>query len=376
MELGHLTDEQLTRFLDGEPVSGDADHLASCPQCRARLEDIGAAEAAYVEYRDFIRGPLLPPPPRAWRSLDSLIAEDAERPRNRILKWWPAAALAAAAGLGFAVLALEAPGRRSSVRATELLEQSASVESASGRSISIRMNGRTLIRPAVWVSNADEGAPEMAHLQQVFSAAHYSWREPLSSRSFQAWRIGLKRKRDYVSTIEERGQKVSYRVRTESPAGTLRSAALTIRAADMHAVAATFDFRQEGTLDLGEAPSANAEQPETHRDPAAQPAAVETPAGPEDALRVLATLNAIEADAGEPIAVSQDSQHRHIVVRGNGLTQQRQREIESALSKLPRVAIEWNTDGHGTPTSPRANPEKFANSIPADLREVRWRFRS
>lgn len=368
MKLVHLTDEQLAGLPDGELASGGAGHLESCPQCSARLGDIKAAEAAYVEYRDSIRGPLLPPPPHAWRSLDSLIAENAEHLRSRLMRWWPAAALAAAAGLAFAVVLLENPARRSSARATELLEQSASVEPAPDSVISLRLNGHTLIRPAVLSSIGDATAPEMAHLQHVFAAAHYSWTEPLSSRSFQAWRDGLKRKRDYVSTIEERGQKVSYRVRTESPAGTLRSAALTIRASDMHAVAATFDFQREGTLDLDEARSTKAEEPETHREPGVPPAAVETPAGPDDALQVLAALNAIEADAGEPIVVSQDPQHRHIVVRGNELSPQRQREIESALSKLPRVAIEWNTDSRGTPASPRANPEKYANSIPAELR--------
>lgn len=368
MEFGHLTDEQLTGFLDGEPGPGEAEHLASCARCSARLEDIGAAEAAYVEYRDSIRGPLLPPPPHAWRRLDSLIAEDAGHHRSRLTRWWPTAALAAAAGLAFAVVVLENPARRASARATELLEQSASVELAPDRAISLRMNGRTLIRPAVLISNGDESAPEMAHLQQVFAAAHYSWREPLSSRSFQTWRSGLERKRDYVSTIEERGRKISYRVRTESPAGTLRAAALTLRAADLRAVAATFNFEGEGTVELDEAPSTKPEQPEALHELSAQPATVETPAGPEDALQVLAALNAIEADAGEPIVVSQDPQRRHVIVRGNGLSQQRQREIESALSGLPRVAIEWDTDNREPRLPARANPENYASNIPAELR--------
>ena len=95
----HPSDEQLAdeRF---------AAHLASCPGCRRRLEEMRAAFAAYTKYRDAIRGPMQPQAPHEWPGLRTLVAEhEANRPSKRSYRWpaliFAAAACAAAASLVF-----------------------------------------------------------------------------------------------------------------------------------------------------------------------------------------------------------------------------------------------------------------------------------
>jgi hypothetical protein len=77
----HLSDEQLA---DG----GDSPHLASCAECRRRMEEFRTAAAAYVQYRDTVRGPVLPPAPDAWPSLRVLVAQyQANQPARRSYRW-------------------------------------------------------------------------------------------------------------------------------------------------------------------------------------------------------------------------------------------------------------------------------------------------
>jgi hypothetical protein len=83
------------------------------------ISDEQLACTAYEEYRDSIRGPALPPAPKAWRSLDELIAEQkADRPR-RVWAWWLVPAFAAA------LIAAVLIPRDASNKATELLTRSA-----------------------------------------------------------------------------------------------------------------------------------------------------------------------------------------------------------------------------------------------------------
>jgi hypothetical protein len=332
----HLSDEQLAQFQDGELSGSQVTHLESCSQCGSRLQNLHAAAMVYLEYQDSIRRPLLPPAPKPWLSLNALIAQHEESHPPRALRWWPAMALAAAACLVVTVVVLYRvlPSRsmeQSSIRANELLTQSARVELPKGRQISMRVHGRTLIRPAVLTTDALlEREPGTSDVQMVFAAAHYSWREPLSARSFQAWRNGLKNKRDAVSVIHARDDKESYRVRTDSPAGALRSASLTLRAQDLRPTDGTFEFEGLGIVEFAEA-GLSAEGTSPRRPSAANEPSTETPAGPEDTLHVLAALDKIGADVGEPIDITQDAQRHRVVVHANGLSADRQQQIDAAL---------------------------------------------
>src|ERR1022692_1382931 len=153
----HLSDEQLARFADGELSTRESDHLQSCPQCGSRLGDAQAARASYVAYRDLIRAPLLAPPPKLWQTLDALIARHQARRPAGGFHWWPAPALAAGAcvmGLVVTAVFLCSARQTAAVRANQLLTRSAKLELPQRRFISLRVNGRTLVRPAVLPTEA------------------------------------------------------------------------------------------------------------------------------------------------------------------------------------------------------------------------------
>ena len=189
----HLSDEQLTQIEKGGLSSSEAGHLESCPECANRFRDWRATATAYVEYRDSIGRP---PAPQPWSSLDTLIAQHEETRSPRVWRWWPALPVATAVCLVLAIVVVykTLPSRaveQSSRRANELLARSSGVELPQGRLISMRVHGQTLIRAAVLITDTPvEREPAMADVQVAFAAAHYSWREPLSARSFQAWRSG------------------------------------------------------------------------------------------------------------------------------------------------------------------------------------------
>ena len=370
----HLSEEQLARFQDGEFSPAEAAHLDDCAECAGRLRGLSAAAAAYAEYRDSIRAPLLPPPPKPWRSLDQLVAGHEANRRRTVLRWW-VPALAAAIGLVLVIVAMLRPAGQASARANQLLARSALVSLPRNRMISMRAHGRRLLRPAVLSSDGLASDPEMAHLQMLFQAARYGWREPLSSRTFQAWRSQQKIKTDSVSTLGGPGEKRLYRVRTEVPAGVLRSASLTLEAEDLRPTGGDFEFENEGPVAMEEAgpavaPEAPAPMEAASRPrPAAKEPAVETPVGPADTLRVLAALDEIGADSGEPLDVSPDARNRRVVVRAGGLTPERQQQIAQALAPLPRVTLDLESGSRSLVPLRPAAPQSSSSSIPPTLRQ-------
>ena len=172
----HLSDEQLACFQDGELCAGDVVHLESCAQCAGRLREIESAIAAYSEYRDVVRAPLLTPPPQPWASLNSLIARDANSRPGKLYRWWPRIALAAAACVAIVVFFLYRTADRPSSMASDLLTRSATMTIPEGRRmISLRTGDRTLIRPAVLSTDAaPERDPDTEHVRTLFIAARYS----------------------------------------------------------------------------------------------------------------------------------------------------------------------------------------------------------
>lgn len=366
----HLSDDQLARFEDGELPEPESRHLKNCTECGTRLDDLRAAAAAYLEYRDSIRGPLRPPAPKQWPRLEILIERHEKANSTTPFRWRLALALATAGSLvlALAVMFLHKPGDQPSTRAAELLTQAARVELPQGRQISVRVHGRVLIRPAVLTSVISERQRDIDDVGMAFTAAHYSWREPLSARSFQAWRSQLKKKRDSVSIIRQKDQGESYRVRTDTSSGVLRSAALTLRAQDFRPTDGSFEFESLGTVEVAEA-FASAERPAPRSSSAVKEAPTEKPAGAEDTLHVLAALDRIGADVGEPIDVFEDLQHHNVVVSANGISAERQEQIAMVLKPLPRVVLHVGSDTSSTPPEQPTAPEKYSVNIPAPLRQ-------
>jgi hypothetical protein len=277
-----------------------------------------------------------------------------------------APAAAAAVGL-MMVVWLRGPGQPP-VEATDLLSRSAAVELPEARVISLSVGGRTFLRPAVLRDAVREHA-DLAHWARRFEEAEYSWREPLSARSYQKWRDALRRKRDAVSVIQRRGQTEAYRVRTDSPEGLLRSASLTVRAHDLRPTHGAFQFAGEALVEIGEAslPPSVPPPPQVQPPVATEPP-TESPAGPEDTLHVLAALNGIGADVGEPVEVSEDPAQRRVVVRARGITVERQQEIADALKGLPRVVTDFASGSPTPPATDSSAAELSASDLPASVR--------
>lgn len=363
----HLTDEQLALYQDGNLPINYILHLKSCNKCSRRLYDGVRATEAFQNYLETVRKPLQPPPPKPWKSLSALKAQHEER-RHWTLRWWPTFALATAFAGVIAFFALY-PQRENaeSNEANRLLTQSSEMTHTIEGRISMTVQGRTFFRPAVLTSDGPSD-PATEKIRAAFLRANYSWREPLSARSFLVWRGKLKKKNDKV-TIIGNGSQRAYRVHTDNPGGSLRSASLTLQASDMRPTSGSFDFAEDGSVDLATADAASPEKT-SHNESTrilekSQP---ETSATPEDTLRVLAALNEIGADVDDPIFIAESADHRKIVVRGNGIDPQRQTQIASALKSLPQVIVDFTQSATNTSASGEKQ-ERFTASIPASIRK-------
>ena len=130
----------------------------------------------------------------------------------------------------------------------------------------------------------------------------------------------------------------------------------------------SFEFESLGTVELAET-FASAERPSPRSSAAVREPPTETPVGPEDALHVLAALDRIGADVGEPIDVFEDLQHHNVVVRASGISAERQEQIAMVLKPLPRVVLRVDSDTSSKPPEQPTAPEKYSVNIPAPLRQ-------
>jgi hypothetical protein len=368
----HLSEEQLAQGQDGRLPEREAIHLETCEECSHRLRDLQLAAAAYRTYLDSLRSPALPPPPQPWRPLDSLIAGSRAAGPRRVWGWRPVPAWAAAICLAVAIgLLPRRPSPPPAPRVSELLFRSAALELPDHGMVSLSVHGRPLVRPAVLVSGSAERDPEMAHLAMVFAQARYSWRDPLSARSFQSWRSGLREKRDNVTVIHGGDAEPAYRIRTDTPNGILRSAALTLQGRDLRPTRGAFQFEGEEPLEMEE--SGAAPPAVSRRTPSAskrEPASLETPASPADTLHVLAALDAIGADVGEPIEISENSAHQ-VLVLATGLTRDRLQQVAAVLKPLAHVKLTVADATADAPpdTAQTGAPDRSSAGMPGSLRE-------
>src|SRR5262249_46782677 len=161
--------------------------------CRTRLEGLQNSIREYMRYHERVMKPLSPAPPQPWGSLQSrLMQTDADLTSSRSARfrvgspaWMAAAAAMLAVIIGYRMW------REPVVRAAELLQKASSAEASPSvhSRIQIKTRARTFKRArSARATNAaltrQEGEQELAAL---FAAAHFSWEEPLSARSFAAW---------------------------------------------------------------------------------------------------------------------------------------------------------------------------------------------
>jgi hypothetical protein len=368
----HPEEEQLLRYLDGElPVQASGEvrsHLEACWQCRAALEELQNVVSQCVHYRKNVLQRHLPTPPAPWvdiyRKFDEIdtsvgpvlfnrMVRLLKSPFDTATKKWAVAAAALLILLGLFYRYRQTP----SVHASELLRQAvvaANAHPGRPRRIQIRTRDRRLTRPAVAPQKTGFSAPDgdaSNSLEAMFERAHYSWTDPLSAQSFQAWRNQLPDKRDQVSEENQ-----AYRIETSTNASGLSKATLTLRTADLRPVEERLEFSNQEWVEITEvsgdttppvAPSAaenerpaagNAKQPVPE---ASHAVTVPAPsAGAAEELQVVAALHDVGADLGDPIEVSRSQSD--VLVSGVGIAPARQQEIKNAIGSKPHVVVRFS----------------------------------
>jgi Putative zinc-finger len=350
--------DRLLRYADGDLETSARDevgaHLAGCGKCGTRLSEI---ESGAADYRDAWKRAwkeTAAPPPAPWfdlrERLEYLDRRPEPAPRSLLSRWrWGSVA---AAALIAAVVFYRISDRP--VSAAELLREAAVREpSAAQPRPPIRLSGwsGSFVRPAVWRPSNEElstvaGGPARP-LSAKFKAANYSWEDPLSARSFSAWRETLPDRRDHVVEMRGADGASSYEVSTRTESGTLEEARLRLRVSDLHVIRGSLRFRDQEVVEIEEIAGRPPDLPKAPDPVAGQPSVLkpapplEEAVSPSEELRVWAALHHIDADVGEQIEVRRDSALNAIVVTALALAPERRRALEDAVGGFPRVDLRF-----------------------------------
>lgn len=393
LEMRHPDDGQLLRYADGElPARKTRQvkrHLEACWECRAALEEVEAAVGACVRYRKNVLVAHLPAAPAPWQDLSRGFERiDAEQDRGAFgarllravfpapMRWSAAAALALIALAAAAYQWRQTP----SVRAATLLRKAVAAADAKpkrARHVRVKTRDREFTR-AVGQAGADPGAPV---LEALFRSARYDWDDPLSAKAYASWRDGLPEKKDKVEVIKsaESSGESFYRISTRAEGGDLAAASLTLRSTDLAPAEGRFEFRDgewaeiTELADFSEPPASEVAEATggiaTHpgMPPTAPPAtAAARPADAGDELRAIAALHEVGADLGDPLEITLSG--GRVLVSGNGLSPQRQRQIQEALASAPNVEVRFSD--HPAPVPPAGQQPQTAAGESAPLQRA------
>ena len=231
---GHLTDEQLLFYADGELGSGDSErvrgHLEACWTCRAKFEDLQEAIKKIVDFRNQVLLLMLPAPPRPWdglepqmRELDGRLekASVAERLSHLLRFGILAPRYVVFAVLVLAVLiAFVCLPSQPVTSANELLARVQAAQAADlGRVTAPVLYERLQVRRTVAGSTEQAttnyeswrdpfrgrfrqrgaSAALLTELRTICNANQLDWQAPLSAAGFARWRNSLPAKQDTVA---------------------------------------------------------------------------------------------------------------------------------------------------------------------------------
>lgn len=380
LALAHPEDGTLLQYLDGELGRREAreirDHLEACWQCRSALEELQATVNDCVRYRKQVLIPSLPEPPNAWGSLDfarvdaELAAESLSKrlrrwlsPRTGVpMRWALSGALAIALSFVIVRQLRETPN----VEAAALLRKA--VEISDARPHPVRrlriLSSRGPMARTIGVAATTRPAASETEIAHLFQAAHYDWNDPLSARSYGAWRAALDRKVDEVSSADP----AVYSIKTTTADSELASATLKLRKTDFAPLEGRFEFRNRDWVEITElvdqlsfpastvagAAGGTPRQPgvpsgPSSSAPVSEPSSASDVPGPNEELQVVAALHQVGADLGDPLEITREG--RDVVVSGAGIAPTRQTQIHNQLDRLPHVVVRF-TD----PTFPASRP--------------------
>src|SRR5262245_41172016 len=366
----HPDEAVLLGYFDGELPSRKSrqttQHLEACWQCRTVVDDFQTTAADCVRYRNNVLAEHLPAPPAPWADLsdgfdriDAELASESLAARLHrwlgapaVRRWAVSGAAAAVMAAGIFIQLRETPA----VQAAALLKRAVSVAETRPAAVKKQIQVRTRSRQFTMTAGAP--SPE---IRAMFDATGYDANDPLSARSFQAWRDGLASKTDEVVTLAG-----AYRLRTTTAEGPLAAAVMTLRNTDLRPREGRFEFRNQEWVEFTEVPEASTRHDcRSGGTEVGAPTRGAVPSRPDSAtseatasisneLQVVAALHEIEADLGDPLDIQRTGSR--VIVSGIGISAARQRDILRALEPVKNVVIQFS--------APPAAPDNPAPSAP------------
>ncbi len=380
----HPEDGLLLRYIDGELSRRKGrqveSHLKACWQCRTEIEELEETVAGCVRYRRNVLQTYLPDPPNPWPDLyrefariDSSASGESHMVakqlaarfvallgRAMVRRW----ALGAVAALVMVCAVWYQFRETPSVQAAVLLKRAVLAAEAQAtparRVIQIRTKTQKFTR-TLGSRRAVAAEASTAPIQAKLQTAHFDWEDPLSAKSYQAWRNGVAAKQDEVTATQ-----ASYRIRTVAAEGELASASLVLRTADLRPVEERLEFRDKEWVELtditdattrddGSPVATNVEPPVRPAVPSRLAATLSGPASISDELQVLSALHEIGADLGDPVQVELSG--GRVAVGGVGISPERQRQIHDLLDAVPHVTVQFSEPAAATAPAEPASPD-------------------
>ncbi len=406
----HVAVQDLLAYIDGEIGSGNSQrvrrHLEACSKCHNRFEEIQNTMRRFMAYRKHKVNSYLPPAAEAkLRFLARLDEERSEAPSSEPLEAESLNAqlhkTVASTHLGFAaclVVVLTALvmlllwRNPKTVAASELLNKAESSEAqlaSAGRHFIVFQRVKissptTTVERLVYRDSRGRRKARATHLNQAdlnlqhtLEGAGVSWERPLSAADFRRWHDQLSDPQDSVYDDQN-----TFTLLTRSRSTLVTQASLTVRKADFHPMRRHIVFRDFGAVDVAEVSYEVSDWNEDRADSIFEPETASLPAtssraftveaprilpSPDDLdeaeLRARLALNEANADSGEQIDVRRGPSS--IQIAGIIETNERKRDLEDALSRIPLVAVSLHSisDMETRPAShlaPKQQPPEYA----------------
>jgi hypothetical protein len=389
----HLTPQQMLSYIDGELSKSEAhkadEHLHSCWTCLTEVDKLKGDIAMILDAQRAQFEPALPPPPKPWASLDSLIAR--VQPEGPISLWarlalhlnavlTPGSFVVASCVVAALVIFAYSMVRVRTVSAKEVMQKIQAADTrrsmiTTSQVIRERVHIRKTIHgqdhPRVasvdtWKSrsasywNISDGDSAAADLEAQYKAHNIPIDLPLSSASVNWW--GKAAGGDATVSRQDANIDVNFVGSGKSVDGTLQRVGLLIESETWRVKQLTLDFTDESfevtedgysVMQTSDVPAdlvafleppplthVVVAQPDIHPGVRAAATSIHLPMVNLDKaeLDVVTKLHSLRADLGEPITVTRSSQAVQVGVWQ--LAPERQNEIRAALAGQPGVQVE------------------------------------
>lgn len=360
MKAKHLTEDVMLELV-GSRLSGEdrrvaEQHLAECAECREAYAEFQFVHSvigrlAEVGYSEVLEEP----------------APDSTKRRRTEFAFPLGPVIAIASGCLVVLAVLFYPSAIPRANATELLASAVRHEDQSGAeaaAFQLQTGGKSCAggRQDGELVSFERSLHCDRALQDV-KATSWGHGNPLSAKSFKAWRDGLHRHQDRVTK-----EQTSWEIQTTTEEGSVRTASLEMRASDYRPTKLTLDFVDNEEVSISEALEALPPAPPAEVAAGSLPPQARYVDNPGDLLevRAWATLHQLNADSGWEAVVERDG--LQVRVKAFSDDQARRQQLRSEFTPYPAILVEiYSSSDHvdhkdvlPDRTSPAANAPGLA----------------